>query len=863
MPRQRERAVSGDWLLLPPGKAEAAHWFRRLHLHSRPAVGESLPDGALPSHQTSWPGHVAWAWATCGGPAAFVSPAQAVTLRTACGREITAFPAPQTGVVCVGWTEDSSVHDVCSIILVSADGTVVSCTLDGVERKRWPLCARTKLAGSTIAAASVCSSGVVAVTERGQVTRLSFGSDRAEPQDGVAATADACVSCATLPDGPVGVVTSRGGLSGVGIVVPRVEGAVRAAINRSGQYLASVDRAGSMKIHSVSVAGAPRLLVEASAPSPAPPVQLCWCGTDAVAAVWPAAVGESEVAILAPASPVAHFRCGEGIPLLAEEPDGMAVLRGDGGLDFIHGTSAALHACSEFRGHAADLLKAAKMQQSGQGRPSKMLRQMSVHLSAAVETCVEAALTEVCLQRQSRLLQAAAVGKAFATDAGSIHSGFLDACSLLRITNSLRRQGWPLTPKQYEAIGGAVGVVSRLLARKLHSLALRVAEYSGESCRRVVIHWGVARIMDGDADGEVLEAVRRQFAEFGGLPTEELVAAAIRKDRRALAVDLVEVEPSTDRRIQGMIDLGEHTRAVDAAVRTGDGDLITYAVCRLWESLRHDPARFLALMRTKDEARLQHQSYCRKHDTALLESLLTDGKQHRELAFLAMAATMDPRRCNGERSKLQALERAQAHMSELGKDRELDVKLVQDAARLRRVQASLLDSVPSHHTIQVGEPLATTLQKLIEAGAGSVADSTRKDFNLSDRAYNRLKLRSLCRAGLMQELRSWIGTEKGIRQVAARLLGPPIELIEVVAELIKFDRKEDGLMFANRIQDFVKKAEALCMLGEHLQAAAVAKANGSPDVMKVVRAKYRGNDVLVLAQLDAMIVEAEEAGAKK
>lgn len=92
-------------------------------------------------------------------------------------------------------------------------------------------------------------------------------------------------------------------------------------------------------------------------------------------------------------------------------------------------------------------------------------------MTAAVESCLQAATFEWDGNLQKQLLSAASFGKAYLDDYNP--DNFVETCLNLRILNNIHRHGYSLSIKQYQALTPG-GVIDRLVARREYSLALSI-----------------------------------------------------------------------------------------------------------------------------------------------------------------------------------------------------------------------------------------------------------------------------------------------------------------------------------------------------------------------------------------------------
>jgi hypothetical protein len=169
------------------------------------------------------------------------------------------------------------------------------------------------------------------------------------------------------------------------------------------------------------------------------------------------------------------------------------------------------------------------------------IRSISSELEVAVDTCIDAAGFEFDSELQKTLLRAATFGKCFLDRYNS--EKFVSMCRILRVLNAIRRPeiGIPLTYGQYVQSSEEV-IVSRLLSRNLHVLALRISKYLSLDFHGVLIHWACHKIKVSNEDVTTLSrTIIEKFREYEHdfFSFTEVAQAAYESGRRNLAIKVI------------------------------------------------------------------------------------------------------------------------------------------------------------------------------------------------------------------------------------------------------------------------------------------------------------------------------------
>ncbi|KAL0578223.1 Vacuolar protein sorting-associated protein 16 [Marasmius crinis-equi] len=486
-----------------------------------------------------------------------------------------------------------------------------------------------------------------------------------------------------------------------------------------------------------------------------PVQQVEWCGNDAILITWDSLavlVGpfadtlESEDYVLA-YSYIGHIYA-------VTEPDGVRVL-GQDTCDLIQKVPSS--SLSIFRpgssSPAAILYDAWESFSRRSPKADESIRSIRPELAAAVDGCIDAAGQEWEPYWQRRLLNAAKFGRGFLDFYNP--TDFVNMGQTLKVLNSVRyfEIGIPLTYAQYSYTSPS-HLVSRLTARNMHLLALRISTFLSLKADVVLKHWASAKILrskptttgsgkDAElgADEEVCKMIVDKFETLGGADVSyaEIAKRAWEVGRTGLATRLLDYEPKASDQVPLLLSMKEDRLALQKAVDSGDTDLIYQVLLHLHNHLTL--GTFFRLIedggsRLAPASRLL-QVYAREQNREMLRDFYYSDDRRVESAVLALdeASKMaDPS------SKISSVKSAQKFFSE-DKDRGFEAKardraiMVDENVRLLSAQQQLeaeADGKVSFFGLSVNE----TIRLCILNGMSKRADKLKTDFKVPDKRYN-------------------------------------------------------------------------------------------------------------------------------
>ena len=652
------------------------------------------------------------------------------------------------------------------------------------------------------------------------------------------------------------------------------------AASPCGGFVAAVTDDGRLTVWGASF-GAP-LSEFAAAGGATPPTGLAWCGADSVLLLWPGLA-----LMVGPYGDWVKFETGEDGGGDASNTIVAAVSDADGARLVTRTTHALIRRVPDelaatlapgSTAACATLADARRALDAGDAAGAARLRGLARRsLPRAAAWCAAAAAASLKPRQQSELLKAAVLGVSFALGGGTEEEGgggddnaaaadcddaaltdptagqsltqatrtaaraVASTVARLRVLRAAREAsvGLPLTAAQAHVLGDEP-LVARLARRRHHALALKAAALLRVPGGPVAAHWAAAVIASpaaaGVPDGVLAARLTGQLSAVSGVRYGALASSAAAAGRRALAADLLAAEPDAAARVPLLLRLGDGARALNAALKAGDADLIGSVVT----GSRNDD-RVRAGVRASAAARAVVELDGIAPDPTDLDALLGPAAAANARAVTALASSaahaltaVTARRAAGasraERdaaaASASALDAAASHLP----TGSLRSALATEGAALRRLQLSLEAS--TGHAMLVGLSAADTAAALLAVVDEAAALQVKTKAGLSDKRFAWLRARHAIAAKDWDAVDVMVATagKKGAALLppdavaaAAKAAGAPTT---VLAKLIA------------RMPDGVSKMEALAALG--LGGGASSSAATTPRPSADLRARVAG-----------------------
>ncbi|PFH49934.1 hypothetical protein AMATHDRAFT_146515 [Amanita thiersii Skay4041] len=520
-----------------------------------------------------------------------------------------------------------------------------------------------------------------------------------------------------------------------------------------------------------------RSVVEADGPVR----QVEWCGNDAILVTW-----DNAVSLIGPFGDRLQYFY-NGPTFTVTENDGVRIV-GPDTCDFIQKVPTST--LSIFRpgstSPSAILYDAWESFNQRSPKADESIRSIRLELAKAVDECIIAAGQEWESYWQRQLLNAAKFGRGFLdlydpTD-------FVNMGQTLRVLNAVHYYeiGIPITYAQYTYTSSA-HLISRLTARNVHLLALRVSDYLSLKPDPVLKHWAIAKILksrpkiaavaqEGElgGDDEVCKVIVEKFQQLGGADVSyaDIAKRAWEAGRTTLATKLLDHEPKASDQVPLLLSMKEDRLALMKAVDSGDTDLVYQVLLSLHKRL--PLGDFFHLIEDGGQklapASRLLQVYAREQNREMLRDFYYSDDRRVESAVLSLE---EASRATEPAAKIAAVKAAQRFFSE-DKDRTFEAKMMDESARLLALQEQL-EKGAEGNVVFFGLSINDTIRMCLMHGLSKRADKIKTDFKVADKRFWYVKLYALTEIRDFENLeafskskRSPIGYEPFVRHLLSK-----------------------------------------------------------------------------------------------
>jgi Vps16, C-terminal region/Vps16, N-terminal region len=498
-------------------------------------------------------------------------------------------------------------------------------------------------------------------------------------------------------------------------------------------------------------------------------------------------------------------------------------------------------------------------------------------VSAAAQSCIEAACLVWDTTEQKLLLAAAAYGLRLRSLLGdkepSLASLTLDLSSstasqsrrlsigrdelsvpmaivILRVLNTARtrKAGVPLTKVQLDALG-LKNLIARFSRFSLHNLALRMSAFGGISPNSALAAWAKACMVTAASDEEISDKVlshfewtHRMFELLGDdrqitrLPHISAAEAAFSAGRVQCAEVLLNREIYPALKVPLYLKMGKEALALASAVASNDNEVLMDAMQHLLgvKPIREMARLFKSLPLTTShrltDLLVAHLKQLQEHEDVRV--LLTEVGRHREAA-LELVAEADM--VSDYKTRITALEKA-AHAIGRGHHRRSTVFELQAIQHAILVSYDAVD-LEKRCELEPGALRGASSTKLLAVAAG-VRDPgrrrdalmrLRRDLKIPEQRFFWVVLEALATA-------EDLAAVEALSNSAGHGRPPPIGLMAFVDVCLRHGHETEATKYALRIADLRDRARALARCGRGKEAADIASKLRSQQLLEEVEA---------------------------
>ncbi|KAI8644677.1 Vps16, C-terminal region-domain-containing protein [Parasitella parasitica] len=508
-------------------------------------------------------------------------------------------------------------------------------------------------------------------------------------------------------------------------------------VSPNGKFLALFTSDGKLWVVSTDFQ---KNLSEYSTKSKIAPQQLVWCGTDSVVLYW-----DKIVLMVGPFGDWIKYTYEDPI-YLASEIDGVRIISNDK-CELLQKVPASTEKIFKIGSTdpPAMLFDALDHYERKSPKADENIRSIKPELIDAVDSCIEAAGFEFSHHYQRALLKAASFGKCFLDNYNA--NEFVHMSQTIRVLNAVRYYdiGIPLTYAQYKRLGPDV-LISRLINRNNHLLAIRIAEYLKLRTDKILIHWACEKIKSSSEDEEAIcRTIVDKLAKKPGLSYAEIAKTAHNAGQTRLATKLLDYEPRAADQVPLLISMQEDETALIKAIESGDTDLVYLVIFHLKRKL--PLGEFFRMINNKPMACNLLEVYCKEQDTELLKDFYYQDDRRIDSANVVLSEGFVELDITERIKKLKIAGKTYNEHREHA----FEAKAVDEAVKLLQFQLTLEKDTQQSFT---GLSISETIYKCTTLGQHNKASKIRTDFKVPDKRFWWVKLRALV------EVRDWENLEK-------------------------------------------------------------------------------------------------------
>jgi hypothetical protein len=493
------------------------------------------------------------------------------------------------------------------------------------------------------------------------------------------------------------------------------------------------------------------------------PIDMQWCGSNAVALAW-----EDEVHLIGPRSVATKFYFDASQVHLLPDVDGLRLLTNDV-CEYLQ--KVPDETVDVFRlgsdTPAANLLEASSLLDQKSPKADDLIQLIRPSLAEAVDTCIKAAGHEFNIHWQKALLKAASYGKSVLDLYSS--DDFVDMCETLRVLNAVRfyEIGLPLSYDQFKRLTPEK-LVARLTNRNEYLLALRISSYLHLPADKIQVHWAQQKVRVSTDDEEAIcSLIVQKLRGQPGVSFEEIARAAYDEGRVRLATELLNYEPRAGKQVPLLLGMKEDIIALDKAIESGDTDLVCHVLLHLRKKL--PLASFFRVLNSRPMATALVESSAWDNDRELLKDLYYQDDRRLDGSNLLLSESLAQ---NDVATATDKLRLASKYLAD-ARDFSFQKSQLDDAAKLLKLQETYEKDLGPGNSF-VGLSVNETIFALIRAGHNKRAAKIQSEFKVPEKTFTWLKVRALVAARHWNELeeiskskKSAIGWEPFFNEILA------------------------------------------------------------------------------------------------
>ncbi|CCH43282.1 Vacuolar protein sorting-associated protein [Wickerhamomyces ciferrii] len=489
-----------------------------------------------------------------------------------------------------------------------------------------------------------------------------------------------------------------------------------------------------------------------------PPVsQINWCGSDAIALGY-----YDTLKLIAPGGSIDFYLNPDY--QISNELDGLTILN-ESSLEFLSKVANETVECFKIGSTSKSSILLDSVDKLNKHSP-KANENLTIigsdeNLNHAVKTCISASLEEFDSYWQKKLLKAVSFGKS-SLELKSEFSNtrhFLKTCDDLRILNNIRSPevGLFLTSFEYNHLGIET-VIKLLVKRQQFYEAFQISKFLKLPIDLIFINWACVKIKYNPNlnDEELSQQITTKFQTFNNnsyISFESIATTAFQEGRSNLAKILINFESLFTKQIPLLLTMEEHELALQKACDSQDTDLLLETLLILKQTLSL-PVFFKLLNHFKIASNCFEFFFT--NDEVLIFDFLNQADRTIDIANYDLKKTLTHTTQVPFEKQIEVLNKAINAYSLMRKNSN-DHKQLEKQLKLLQLQ----DSYTNEFNIEFqGLSIVGTLEKLILLNQNNKINAFMKNFKISEKKFQYIKLNFLIKNEKFDELYEWSNNQK-------------------------------------------------------------------------------------------------------
>ncbi|KAK8799712.1 hypothetical protein WA158_006260 [Blastocystis sp. Blastoise] len=340
---------------------------------------------------------------------------------------------------------------------------------------------------------------------------------------------------------------------------------------------------------------------------------------------------------------------------------------------------------------------------------------------------------------------------------------FIPATSkMLRLLNSFRQHDLALylTCEELKSLS-LEAVISRLLQRRHHDLALQICSLFGLSNSQILIHWCIEVIKSKTELGtqELLDIITKKIQNYKTdepIHYAQLARAAEEVGNTQLAAELINFEPSIEEQISMLLTLQEDEKALRKAIETNSSDLVMKVILGLIKSDGTlDENQLLTLLSQNPAIYSVVLHYFRETQFSIYSSLVKNlnlNSLYMKGILYGLIVTMKSGDYEGAYNDIQMIADS-LPKEELFLKGELDTQ-----RKLLLFQRNIQAGIPDVNIM--GKTMVDTLYEMVVHHRMEDIKSFKKTFKITDKKYYHVVIKAYTENSLYDDLLAFANMKK-------------------------------------------------------------------------------------------------------